>query len=169
MKSRYVRSAAGVTSNSRAGFSSPAEKVNSNTRLREPPPTYTSFPSGENARPSQPSARGTRAISLAPLIVSTLTEGGLYPPFSTSRNAPSGDTADDIGSVSSGICAPAGWIRQPVASMKLPSGSAPTCSRHDGCGDRIAAQTTTRAKRRYFIRKTSVRSENGARCRTPSW
>src|SRR5580704_8327559 len=171
MKSSYVRLFSGATTSSRAGFSSPREeKVNSKTVAFDAPPTYTFDPSGENASPSHASATGTRETSCGESTVNTLTDGGLYPPFSTSRNFPSFESADDIGSVSSGTCAPAGFNRHPFERRKLPSGCRPTRSCQEGCEHSIPAQiTTNRTPRRCFILNTSVRLENAARCRTLCW
>src|SRR5580700_2485911 len=46
---------------------------------------------------------------------------------------PSGVTTLDIGSVSSAICLPTGWRRQPLLSRKPPVASGPTCSRGAVC------------------------------------
>jgi len=66
------------------------------------------MPPGANVIPSQASATGTRAISCMDEALSTLMDGGLYPAFKTSRNLPSEESAVDMGSVSRGICLPAG-------------------------------------------------------------
>ena len=46
--------------------------------------------------------------AIIPSIAITLTLGGRYPPFNTSRNFPSRESADDIGKVSTGTCVPTG-------------------------------------------------------------
>ncbi len=68
----------------------------------EPPPTQTVRPFGARARPSHPSATGVRDNSVPLLVSTTLSEGGLYPPFSTIRKRPSAVNTEDIGMVSKG-------------------------------------------------------------------
>src|SRR5580698_7098058 len=46
---------------------------------------------------------------------------------------PSGVTTLDMGSVSSAICLPTGWRRQPLLSRKPPVARGPTCSRGAVC------------------------------------
>src|ERR1700683_4289875 len=46
---------------------------------------------------------------------------------------PSGGTTLDMGNVSSAICLPTGWRRQPLLSRKPPVASGPTCSRGAVC------------------------------------
>src|SRR5437762_736245 len=84
------------------------------------------------ASPSQPSATGTLPRTRADAVSITLSEGGRYPPFSTSRYLPSGESTLDMGNVSSGICWPTGAKRQPLLSRNPPPGSGPTCSRGAG-------------------------------------
>src|SRR5436305_2556960 len=67
-------------------------------------------------------------------------DGGFHPPFRTSRYLPSGESADDIGKVSSGICVPAGSRRHPLLSRKPPPASGPTCSGGAGCELRSTAR-----------------------------
>src|SRR5580698_1355780 len=59
--------------------------------------------------------------------------GGRYPPLSTRRYLPSGESAVAMGSVSSGTCLPAGATRHPLLRRNPPPGSGPTCSRGEGC------------------------------------
>src|ERR1017187_3572569 len=80
-------------------------------------------PLGEIASPSQPSATGTLPVTRPEEVSITLIEGGLYPPLSTSRYLPSGVSAVDMGSVSSGTWRPTGSRRQPLLSRKAPPGS----------------------------------------------
>src|SRR5437773_11441716 len=114
MKSFTVRFASGTIGKTRDGVSAPFEYLNSKTAAREPPPTYTKSPFGENVSPSHPSATGVRPTSFSAATSTTLIEGGLYPPFSTRRYLPSGESAVDIGSVPTGTRWPAGRRRQPL-------------------------------------------------------
>ena len=66
-----------------------------------------------------------RDNSFVVAISITLTDGGLYPPFSTNKYFPSRDTVLDIGNVSTSVCFPAGWIDHPFGSKTLPSGRGP--------------------------------------------
>src|ERR1039457_5247058 len=109
-------------------------------------------PLGEMASPSQPSATGTLPVTRPEEVSITLIEGGLYPPLSTSRYLPSGVSAVDMGSVSSGTWRPTGSRRQPLLSRKAPPGSGPTCSRGAGCEPSMATIETKAMARamRYF-------------------
>src|ERR1017187_5085948 len=88
-------------------------------------------PLGEMASPSQPSATGTLPVTRPEEVSITLTEGGRHPPLSTSRYLPSGESAVDMGNVSSATWRPTGSRRHPLLSRKPPPGSGPTCSRGD--------------------------------------
>src|SRR5258705_3930967 len=112
---------------------------------REPPPTYSRSLCGANATPSHASGTGVVLTTCALAISITLIEGGRYPPLSTSRYLPSGESAVDIGSVLNGICLPTGSSFHPLLSRNPPPGNGPTCSRGTGCDPTIAARTTTAA------------------------
>src|SRR5260221_4609456 len=98
-KSFTVRLAAGTIGKERLSASVPFAYLTWTTSARDPPPTYTKSPFGENVSPSQPSSTGARPISFSAATSTMLIEGGLYPPLSASRNLPSGESAVDIGSV----------------------------------------------------------------------
>src|SRR5260370_18188257 len=108
------------------------------------------------ASPSQPSATGTLPVTRPEEVSITLTEGGRYPPLSTSRYLPSGESAVDMGRVSRANWRPTGSTRQPLLSRKPPPGSGPTCSRGDGCEPRMATR-----ERRAMARATRYFSEPG--------
>src|SRR5579872_6238275 len=177
MKSCAVRSAALTISNVRVGCSLPfSSNENSKTEAWDPPPTQSVRPLDENARPSHASATRTRPISCPSLVSSTLSDGGRYPPLRTTRKRPSGERADDMGSVSSGICTPAGLTRQPLFRRNPPSGRTPTCSRAAGWEAEKTAIVNARAgsRKRFairasFIQRTAGRWENGAQYRMLSW
>src|ERR1039457_6840243 len=109
-------------------------------------------PLGEIASPSQPSATGTLPVTRPEEVSITLTEGGRYPPLSTSRYLPSGVSAVDMGSVSSDTWRPTGSRRQPLLSRKAPPGRGPTCSRGAGWEPSMATRETKAMARamRYF-------------------
>src|ERR1035438_543111 len=97
-------------------------------------------PLGEMASPSHPSATGTLPVTRPEEVSMTETVGGRYPPLSTSRYLPSGESAVDMGRVSSAIWRPTGSRRHPLLSRKAPPGSGPTCSRGAGWEVRRAAR-----------------------------
>src|ERR1035437_1656631 len=104
------------------------------------------------ASPSHPSATGTEPVTRPDAVSMTETEGGRYPPLSTRRYLPSGESAVDMGRVSSASWRPTGSRRQPLLSRKAPPGSGPTCSRGEGWEVRMAARERKAMARamRYF-------------------
>src|SRR4051812_45207817 len=111
----------------------------------DPPPTYSRSVCAAKAMPSHASATGVVLTTCALAISMTLIEGGRYPPFSTRRYLPSGESVVAMGSVLNGICLPTGSSFHPLLSRNPLPGSGPTCSRGTGCEATIAARTTTAA------------------------
>src|ERR1035441_1033763 len=111
-------------------------------------------PLGEIASPSQPSATGTLPVTRPDEVSITLTEGGLYPPLSTSRYLPSGVSAVDMGSVSSATWRPTGSRRQPLLSRKAPPGSGPTC--RPGAGRQARRGHGERVKRHWAAHRVQT-------------
>ena len=120
-----LRFSSGTMVNVRAGCQLSVCPVELEHAACDPPPTYNFLPSGENVNPSHPSATGVRLVSSIVSACSTLTEGGLYPPFRTSRYLPSFDNAEAIGKVSSETCLPAGSQRPSAVQQKAASGAGP--------------------------------------------
>src|SRR5664279_1711287 len=97
-------------------------------------------PLGEMASPSHPSATGTLPVTRPEEVSMTETVGGRYPPLSTSKYFPSGESAVDMGRVSSAIWRPTGSRRHPLLSRDLTPGSGPSCSRGGRLGGEEGGQ-----------------------------